>query len=825
MVSRIASTCVVIAMLAPGLSTRVARAQSKQDQSTVNTIGQASYVYGGQKVELRVDAGRVAVFVDGGTDLKQLTQSLAYSGSERVAIAEAGAVNWWLVEPVEAAATDSNLDSFIQKLLSAPGVNFVSPVLLTPSGGWMAVTQDILIRLKPGNRDWVTRIMPSGSLSTGELEENFGGLDRAFRVRVTFRNGFEVLNLANQLASDPGVEWAEPDMLASVTKHLVPNDPGWYYLWGLNNVGQNGGTVDRDMDCDSAWDISIGDPQIKVLILDDGVDLLHPDLNLAGGADFTGYGTGGNPYNSCDNHGTAVSGCVAAVINNHTGTIGAAPGCRVLAAKFTVSNVPCDGGGTFQFSWLVSALNWGQQQGARVSSNSNGLPVSSSVTAKYQQTYASGMVHFASAGNDGIESIGYPASLPEVNAISAINRYGNKASFSSYGADLSLTAPGQSIYTTDRWGSAGYGSGNEVTVDGTSFSAPYAAAVAALLLSVDPWLTAPEVEDQLHATAMDLGAAGFDNYYGYGLVNALGAIAHARFDVSADLTLGPAPLTVNFTGSTARSATDWEWNFGDGETTPDQNPTHSYAQPGYYTVAATVQTAERPITKSFPGMISVYADTLEVGSNRFHGTSSFLEVYARNYLPLNKIEIPFVYQGNISLMFDSVETSGLRSDFMIASITGYSATEKRAVAQLSTTNQQYLQPGAGPVARLWFTLLQPGTSGSVPVVVGYPDRNLSFTTYAGNYQPISRDGLIESSCCQGIVGDVNGDGQFEPTISDIQYIVAHLFINGVPINCNSEADANQSGGTYPTAKDITISDVSKLVDHLFITRAFLPECL
>lgn len=825
MVSRISSTCVVIATLSSSLLTTAVRSQSNQDQAPIHTVGQTSYVYEGQKVELRVDAGRVAVLLDSRTDLRQLTQTLAQSGLEKVTVSETGAMNWWMVEPVKAAATEPDLDTLIHQLLSAPGVDFVSPVLLTSAGGWMTATPDILIRLKPGYSDGVIQIMPSGSLATGLSEENFGGLERAFRVRVTFRNGFEVLDLANQLATDSRVEWAEPDMLASVTKHLAPNDPGWFYLWGLNNTGQYGGTIDRDMDCDSAWDVSIGDPQVKVLILDDGVDLFHPDLNVAGGADFTGYGTGGNPYNSCDNHGTAVSGCVAAVLNNHTGTIGAAPGCRVLSAKFTVSNVPCDGSGTFQFSWLVSALNWGQQQGARVSSNSNGLPVSSSVTAKYQQTYADGMVHFASAGNDGIESIGYPASLLEVNAISAINRTGAKASFSSYGSGLSLAAPGQSIYTTDRSGSAGYVSGNEATVDGTSFSAPYAAAVAALLLSVDPWLTAPEVENQLHTTAMDLGAPGFDNYYGYGLVNALGAIAHARFDVSADLPLGPASSTVNFAGSTARSATGWEWDFGDGGTSTDQNPTHTYNQPGYYTVATTIQTAERPITKSVPGMISIYADTLEIASSRFSGPSGFLEVYARNYLPLSKIEIPFVYQGDIDFMFDSVETSGLRSDFMMSSITGYSPLEKRAVAQISTSTQQYLQPGAGPVARLWFTSQQPGASGQVPVVVGYPDRNLTFTTYAGNYQPRSRDGFIELSCCHGIVGDANGDSQFEPTISDVQWIVAHLFINGIPIDCYSEADANQSGGMYPTASDVTISDVVKLVDHLFITLSFLPECL
>jgi len=783
------------------------------------------YYYDGAPLPLQLDTTRFAVKVSSRTAIDAST-ALAASQLDIASAVETG-VSGWILATTHARPDGSGVvNRRLEQLLESPAVEFASPVFLLPSGGWMTVTPDILIRLKADSDANAVGVLSSMGIAGDVTDENFAGMDKAFKVRSAARSGFDVLAEANRLARDPRVEWAEPDMQATVVKHLTPNDPGWSYLWGLNNTGQSGGTADIDMDCDLAWDIGIGDPAVKVLVLDDGVDLLHPDLNVAGGADFTGHGTGGGPYNQCDNHGTAVAGCISAVVNNGLGTIGAAPGCRVLAAKYTVSNVPCDGGGTFQFSWLASALGWGQQQGARVSNNSNGLPPSSTVTAKYQDTYAAGMVHFGSAGNDGAQSIGYPASLAVVNAVSAINRYGNKASFSSYGSNLSLAAPGQSIYTTDRSGSSGYSGGDYVSVNGTSFSSPYAAAVAALVVSADPWLTAPEVEEQLRTTATDLGTPGFDIYFGHGLVNAYEATNHARIDVTADVTFGPAPLLVSFTGSTTRPAIGWEWDFGDGGSSADQNPSHEYAGPGYFTVATTIQTADNSFTKTSDGLISVYADTVDIREGRFVGSVGSVTVDARNYLPLSMIEIPFSYAGPLNIRFDSVTSTDLRTAFMRAEIISLVDASKTASVVISADAEPYLQPGNGPIATLWFTLLEAGSVGTAPVeITSYPRHTLTFRSYAGDYTPASLGGSIVAGCCRGIVGDVNGDGGVEPTIADISFLIDHLFISSIPLGCYLEADANQSGGSNPTPADISISDVSILVDHLFISEAPLPNCL
>ena len=149
------------------------------------------------------------------------------------------------------------------------------------------------------------------------------------------------LSSLSRLAEDPRVLWAEPDFMMTGRHDLTPNDPGFSDLWGIKNTGQFGGTPDMDMDGDTAWDITIGDTSIVVLILDTGAQQDHPDLNQIPGQDFTSENFGGGPGNLCDNHGTAVSGCVSGVINNSLGTVGISPGSRTASARIQIG--PAEG--------------------------------------------------------------------------------------------------------------------------------------------------------------------------------------------------------------------------------------------------------------------------------------------------------------------------------------------------------------------------------------------------------------------------------------------------------------------------------------------------
>ncbi|MCZ6611097.1 MAG: S8 family serine peptidase [Planctomycetota bacterium] len=279
------------------------------------------------------------------------------------------------------------------------------------------------------------------------------------------------------------------------------------------------------MDAPKAWDVTTGDPNIPVLIMDTGVQQNHPDINQIAGEDFTGQGGGGGPVNECDNHGTPVAGCVSSIIDNNLGTVGVAPGSRVASARIFISNNSCNGSWSAQFSWGVDALAWAEAMGVRVTNNSNYYGgTSSALEDKYDQTRNNGMIHFASAGNNSSSNITYPANLSTVNAIAALDDDGNLAPFSNWGTGLAFSAPGLDIVTTDRTGSDGWVEGDYVCAWGTSFASPYSAGVAALVLSVESSLDAFDVEQVMQESSVDLGAPGYDTIFGWGFVNAHQAI-------------------------------------------------------------------------------------------------------------------------------------------------------------------------------------------------------------------------------------------------------------------------------------------------------------
>lgn len=494
------------------------------------------YIYRGGSVGLKLDPGRLGVLYAADSTPEQ--RSAALSVVPTGVSTPTGLRNWHLVNLASSPTGAAEVDSRMRSILESPAVDFVSPVFRGQGEDWTLITPDILVRFRPDYVVSADQLLPGMAPQLQVISRDFGDMTGAYKLRSNSRNGFEVLAQANDLARDPRIAWAQPDVQFSGRGELVPNDTDFGKQWALKNTGQLGGVPGLDMGVESAWDITTGSPAVKVMIFDTGVQQDHPDINQLPGNDFTSDpSTDGGPVNECENHGTAVSGIVSATLNNNIGTAGVAPDSPVLSARTFVSNVPCDGGWSSTASWTVDALAWGQSQGARVTNNSNHYGTSLQVQAiedKYAETYNDDdMVHFASAGNNAVLGTSYPASLPTVNAVSAVDAAGNLASFSNFGPDISVSAPSPDIYTTDRTGADGYNGTDYTYFNGTSAASPNAAGVAALIIAQDPTLTSAEVEDLLRCSARDLGAPGFDQSYGHGLVNAQRALS-APLGVDSD---------------------------------------------------------------------------------------------------------------------------------------------------------------------------------------------------------------------------------------------------------------------------------------------------
>lgn len=509
----------MLAMRTIGLSLLVCVSPLAAQAPAVDEPSPHHYYFQKQRRELRLDPTRLAVMRSPGA-------VRAAAGLPTLNLAEgqleAHAVTGWSLAPVDPAQPAADLAA---RAAAAPGVEFVSPVYIDDMGGPMFVTPLLIVAFEPGIDDERIAELLDAAGAGQIIQRDWSGMPGVYTISPAARTGDALLATANALSLQQDVRFAEPDMIFTGRGGLIPNDTDFGLCWGLDNNGQFGPTVDQDMDGPEAWDITIGSPGIAVLILDTGVDPAHPDLNQLPGVDTTSEVGSGGPVNAFDNHGTPVAGCVSAIINNSRGTVGIAPGAVSVSARTFIST-NANGNWTSSASWTVDSLAFGESVGARVSNNSNGYGFSSNAIAlKYTETRNAGMVHFASAGNDsGFGFVSYPASLPDVNAVGALDPSGTRASFSNVSSEVFIAAPGVTVYSTDRQGAPGYTANDYAFVSGTSFASPYTAGVAALILSFNSFLTADDVELILAQTAIDRGPPGLDNEYGFGFVNAHAAL-------------------------------------------------------------------------------------------------------------------------------------------------------------------------------------------------------------------------------------------------------------------------------------------------------------
>lgn len=474
-----------------------------------------------------------------------------------------------IVEVVE-GTSESTLQQTINQLHQDKNIICATMFMIYEKDSILqGITDRFVVKLKsPADYSELERL--AIETNTTIIEQN--QFDKSKYVLSADKNSQgNALKMANYFHEAGIFEYAEPEFYRLLRKYCV-NDPFFADQWGLKNTGQYGGVPGCDIDVCSAWEITIGRDVIYVAVIDEGVDLNHPDLidNLLPGFDATGQGSAGAPQGN-DAHGTACAGIIAASGNNGIGISGIAYTCKIMPARVIFRNVSTD-------TWLADAINWAWQNDADVLSNSwGGGSPSNQITNAINDAVTDGRgelgcsVLFA-AGNDNT-SVSYPAILNNVIAVGAMsmcterkrshsnqNWLDNNCNYpynttvadpagvscdnekcwgSNYGVELDVMAPGVKIYTTDISGAAGYETGDYYSdFNGTSSACPHAAGVMALILSINRCLTQNEARQILELSCDKVGLycynttpghpnGTWNNQMGYGKINAYNAVRYA----------------------------------------------------------------------------------------------------------------------------------------------------------------------------------------------------------------------------------------------------------------------------------------------------------
>lgn len=405
---------------------------------------------------------------------------------------------------------------------------------------------------------------------------------------VKLGRGTDLRQVRATLLRNPLVEQVEYNYEVRIA--LTPNDPSFSALWGLNNVGQTGGTPNADINAPEAWDQATGNGSVVVAVIDTGVDYTHPDLAAnvwtnpgeipGNGLDDDGNGYVDDVYgydfynfdaNPMDDHGhgTHVAGTIAAVGNNGVGVAGVTWNARIMAVKFL------GGGGGGSTSGAISAVLYAANMGAKVLNNSwGGGGFSQALLDAIRTADQAGALFVAAAGNNGTNNDTaphYPSNYdaPNVVSVAATDHNDLRAGFSNFGAQsVDLGAPGASIFSTvPPTGSAccsnpsGY-----MYLSGTSMATPHVAGAAALLMSRFPGSNHYQARDRLLSMAQPIPALAGITVTG-GRLNVLAAMEPddiapaAVFDlISTEVRSRRVTLRWSATGDDGFAGSAWTYD-------------------------------------------------------------------------------------------------------------------------------------------------------------------------------------------------------------------------------------------------------------------------
>ncbi|MGQ8365734.1 S8 family serine peptidase [Glaciecola sp. 1036] len=396
-----------------------------------------------------------------------------------------------------------------------------------------------------------------------EIDDRFSNLLDGRLANLKLR-GKSVKEALEVLRKNPAVEYAEPNYVWR--KAVVPNDPGFGDLWGLNNTGQNGGTVDADIDAPEAWEITTGDSDVIVAVIDSGVDYNHEDLadNMwqnpgeipGNGIDDDGNGYIDDIYGidtvngdvdpmDDDSHGSHVAGTIGAVGNNGIGVVGVNHDVSIAACKFLSAAGTGSTAGAIECIDYFTDLKVNRGVNVKATNNSwGGGGYSEALLDSINAAGEAGILFLVAAGNSGQDNdasdnwpSNYETTTNSLLAVASINRNDGDSTYSYGLTTVDMAAPGSAIISTVP--------GNQyASFSGTSMATPHVTGAAALVWSINPDLTPSEMKELLMSTGDDNAWATGRTVSGKRL-NVYNALEEADPTPSFKLTVTPGFVEIS----------------------------------------------------------------------------------------------------------------------------------------------------------------------------------------------------------------------------------------------------------------------------------------
>jgi len=433
-------------------------------------------------------------------------------------------------------------------------IEYISPAVINSKGDTLSFTNLFYVRLK--DKKDINQLKKMAKENNVEILGNNKFMPLWYTLSCSKKSTGNALEMANLFYESKLFSVAEADFLIPFKFGNCVNDSLFSAQWNMRNWGQyinpqHNAALGMDINYCAVRSITTGNPDIIVAVIDQGIQLNHPDLANMHPISYDAL-TGGSSQER-GSHGTWVAGIIGANTNNGRGIAGIAPNSKLMSISILNDDTIPDTRQQF-----ADGINWAWRNGASVINNSwghhyllNSNFIDNAISNALDSGRAGkGTVVVFCAGNHlntnsfVSHSVWYPAdSNPNIIAVGAMSPCGERKYYNStcgyyshwgsnYGAELDVVAPGSAISTTDR------NSLYKQDFWGTSAAAPHVSGVAALILSVNPNLTHQQVKNIIESTARKVGGYNYQTTagrpngtwhpeMGYGLIDTYAAVKKA----------------------------------------------------------------------------------------------------------------------------------------------------------------------------------------------------------------------------------------------------------------------------------------------------------